>query len=213
MQAHVIDTQTFEAKYVRGFPTNEFYADDEKGWMWMTGSTAEDCDDLFIINTDDPSKVYFPCHYPFLNRMTGKNNQSTTEVEGSLVTFAGDRMWITGSSIHSLGQAENNDLEAYSADMDKLFKETKPLVVVPWADDITEMKMLFAGNFLWVLTTHGDKRGYLYQLDPQTGATLISLDVTGNQSHNGFNDVEDMATDGEYLWIREMGFLVQIKLP
>jgi hypothetical protein len=107
----------------------------------------------------------------------------------------------------------NHILEAYSADMDQLMQETKPLVIVPWTDDAAEMKMLFAGNFLWVLTTHGDKRGYLYQLDPQTGATLNTLNVIGDQSHNGINDVQDMVTDGENLWIRELGYLLRIKLP
>ncbi|MGA2491097.1 MAG: hypothetical protein ABSF99_13100 [Anaerolineales bacterium] len=184
VQGHVIDTQTFEAKAVStGLPGEPIYVDDGKGWMWITGSVAEDCSELSTIGM------------------------------GSQMTLAGDRMWFTGGSLASSGGKPTYDLEAYSADTDQLMKETKPLVIVPWTDDTAEMKMLFAGNFLWVLTTHGDKRGYLYQLDPQTGATLNTLDVIGNQRGNGFSDVKDMATDGVYLWITEMGYLLRIKLP
>jgi hypothetical protein len=141
--------------------------------------------------------------------MTGENSGLATEGAGSPVTFAGDRMWIVGQYMNH----PDHILEAYWADTDQLMKETKPLVIVPWTDNTVEMKLLFAGNFLWVLTTHGDRRGLLYQLDPQTGVTLNTLDVIGGQRGNGFSDVQDMATDGEYLWIREMGNLVQIKLP
>ncbi len=210
LQSHVIDTQTFEVTYVSsGFPTDEYYAYNGNGWMWMTGSYAEDCDQLIMINTDDPSKVYAPCHMPFLNRMTGANSGLSTESTGSLVTFAGDRMWLVGQYMN----APNHIFEAYSTDMNQLMKETKPLVIVPWTDVTTEMKMLYAGNYLWVLTTHGDHQGLLYQLDPQTGVTLNTLDVIGVQKGNGLAEVKDMATDGKYLWIREMDYLVQVPLP
>jgi len=79
--------------------------------------------------------------------------------------------------------------------------------------------MLFAGNSLWLLWTSGDKAGLLYQLNPQTGATLNSLDLVKAQiwPKDGIpinNDLPiDIATEGNNLWILTKFQLLVVKMP
>lgn len=76
--------------------------------------------------------------------------------------------------------------------------------------------MLFAGNFLWLLWTGGEKVGFLYQLDPQTGATINSLDVAVDKAPDEFvadTAPQDIATEGDNLWILMRFHLLRIKLP
>jgi Na+-transporting NADH:ubiquinone oxidoreductase subunit NqrB len=96
----------------------------------------------------------------------------------SPLVLAGDRVWIGGGWV---GNKPTYTLEAYPADTDQLMKEKAPLVSVPLVDSYRGVKILYAGNSLWLLWTRGDKPGFLYQLDPQTGATLNSLDLVEAQ--------------------------------
>ena len=104
-------------------------------------------------------------------------------------------------------------ITAYPADMDQLMRETKPLAKVTLMDESHQIKILYAGNYLWLLWMSGDKRGVLYQLDPQTGATINSLDLVGDQGRSKGDIPRDMATEGKNLWIVTIFQLLRIKLP
>ena len=86
-------------------------------------------------------------------------------------------------------------------------------------DTPQKVKMLFAGNSLWLLWTSGDKAGFLYQLNPQTGATLNSLDLVKAQVwlKDGIpinNDLPiDIAAEGNNLWILTKFQLLVVKMP
>jgi hypothetical protein len=73
--------------------------------------------------------------------------------------------------------------------------------------------MLFAGNYLWVVYTHGAKAGFLYQLDAQTGETIDSLDLVGEAGRSVSDVPQDMATEGDNLWVLTSRQLLRIKLP
>jgi hypothetical protein len=208
----IIDTHTFDAKYA-GFIGDPHFAYDGKGWMWMTGVGAEDCDGADFINTDDPSQDRHQCRYPFLNH--AKEGYSNVGDKSPLV-LAGDRMWITG--VWS-GAKPTYTLEAFPADVGQLMKETKPLVSVALMDDPEKVKMLYAGNYLWLLWTSGNKPGILYQLDPQTGAILNSLDLVKAQTWDKggvpiHNDLPiDIAAEGNNLWILTKFQLLNVQMP
>jgi hypothetical protein len=202
----IIDTQTFEAKYV-GFIGEPKFAYNGKGWMWMTGTGGEDCDGMDFINTDNPSQDQTQCRYPFLDHAEeGYSNVGDI----SPLVLAGDRMWVAGAWS---GTKPTYTLEAYSADLDQLMKEKGPLASVPLMDDPQKVKMLFAGNYLWLLWTNGDKKGLLYQLDPQTGATINTLDLVGDLGGAKGDNPQDLATEGNNLWILTTFNLLRIKLP
>jgi hypothetical protein len=210
MDHHIIDTQTFEAKF-HGMIGDQIFAYNGQGWMWMTGSAAGGCDGLDFIEIDDPTQDHEQCHYPFLLHDAQKGDSNVGD-ESPLV-LAGDRVWIAGSWA---GTPPTYTLDAFSADMGQLMQETKPLVSVPLMDDPRKVKMLFADNFLWLLWTRGEKTGFLYQLDPQTGATINSLDVAVDQAPGEFlADIRpvDIATEGDNLWILMQWHLLRIKLP
>jgi hypothetical protein len=206
---HVIDTQTFQAKHV-GMIGGPHFAYNGQGWMWMTGVGPEACDGLDFFETDNPSQDHYQCRYPFLNHASeGYSNVG----DNSPVVLAGDKVWIGGGWS---GTKPTYTLEAHWADMDQLMQETKPLVSVPLPDSYQEVKMLFAGNFLWLLWTGGEKVGFLYQLDPQTGATINSLDVAVDKAPDEFvadTAPQDIATEGDNLWILMRFHLLRIKLP
>jgi hypothetical protein len=206
LKNQVVDTQTFEAKYV-GFVGAPQFAYDGKGWMWMVGSGPPGCDGLDFINTDNPSQDLYQCRYPFLNHSEeGHSNVGS----GSPLVLAGDRVWIGG--VWS-GNKATYTLEAFTADVDQLMKETKPLVSIPLMDSPVKIKLLYAGNYLWLLWLRGEQAGFLYQLDPQTGATINSLDLVGDQGQVITNDPMDIATEGDNLWILTTGQLLRISLP
>jgi hypothetical protein len=104
-------------------------------------------------------------------------------------------------------------ITAYPADMDQLMKETKPLAKITLMDESHQIGMLYAGNYLWLLWMSGDKRGFLYQLDPQTGATINSLDLVGDQGRSKGDIPHDFATEGDNLWIVTTFQLLRLKLP
>ncbi len=205
LKDQILDTQTFEEKYV-GFIGAPYFAYDGKGWMWMTGVGPEDCDGLDFIKIDDPAKDNHQCRYPFLNH--AKEGYSNVGDSSPLV-LAGDRVWIAGAWS---GTKPSYTLEAFSAGLDQVVQETKPLASVSLPDNPQKMKMLFAGKSLWLLWTSGDKLGYLYQLDPQTGATINTLDLVGDQGKaKGFP--HDLATEGNNLWVLTTFQLLRIPLP
>jgi len=148
---HVIDTQTFEVKKGISMPGMTRFAYNGSGWMWITGDTGGSCDDLIFIKTDDPDEVVCQPHLPFMI----EPNDVYPDV--STMTLAGDRMWMVSSG-SSGGQ--NLTITAYPADMDQLMKETKPLVIVPLMDSSHSVRILFAGNSLWVLWTSGTSEAF-----------------------------------------------------
>ena len=119
-------------------------------------------------------------------------------------------MWIGGGWV---GNKPTYTLEAFTADVDQLMKETKPLVSIPLMDSPEKIKLLYAGNYLWLLWLRGEQAGFLFQLDPQTGATINSLDLGGDQGKVVTNDPTDIATEGDNLWVLTTGQLLHIKLP
>jgi hypothetical protein len=203
LDGHMIDTQTFEVKKDIPNPAMSHFAYNGNGWMWITGDTGGSCDDLIFIKTNDPDEVVCKSRLPFMI----EPNDVYPDV--STMTLAGDRMWMVSSG----GAGQNLTLAAYPADMDQLMKETKPLVIVPLMDSSHSVRILFAGNSLWVLWTSGDKRGFLYQLDPLTGATINSLDLVGDQGRKKGDIPHDFATEGDNLWIVTTFQLLRVKLP
>jgi len=51
-----------------------------------------------------------------------------------------------------------------------------------------------------------------YQLDPQTGATIESLDLIGDQGRAKGDIPKDIATEGDNLWIVTTFQLLRVKL-
>lgn len=203
VDSHVIDTQTFEVKEVPMLPYTRF-GYNGKGWMWITGDSGGSCDDLIFINTDDLSEVVCQPRLPFMI------DPNDADPDVSIMTLAGDRIWmVTGGE----GGGQPLTITAYPADMDQLMKTTKPLAKVTLMDKSHQIKMLYAGNYLWLLWMAGDKPGFLYQLDPQTGETINSLDLVGGQGRAKGDIPRDMATEGKNLWVVTMFQLLRIKLP
>jgi hypothetical protein len=91
--------------------------------------------------------------------------------------------------------------------------ETGPLASVPLLDSYQKIKMLYAGGYLWLVYTHGEKPGILCQLDPITGETISSLDLIGDQGRSKGDVPVDMATESDNLWILTIRQLIRIKLP
>jgi hypothetical protein len=202
VDGHVIDTQIFDVKKVSMLPMTRF-GYNGKGWMWITGDSGGSCDDLIFVNTDDLSEVICQPRLPFLV----EPNHVYPDV--SIMALAGDRMWmVTGGE----GGGQPLTITAYPADMDQLMKEMKPLAKVTLMDESHQIKMLYAGNYLWLLWMGGDKRGFLYQLDPQTGATINSLDLVGDQGRAKGDIPHDFATEGDNLWILTTFQLLRVKL-
>ena len=119
-------------------------------------------------------------------------------------------MWMAGSGG---GGNQNMTLNAYPADMDQLMKQTKQLVSVRLMANSSQFRLLYAGNFLCLLWYGGDQRGFLYQLNPQTGATLNSLDLIGDQGRKKGDIPKDFASESDNLWIVTTRQLLRIKLP
>ncbi len=114
----------------------------------------------------------------------------------------------------SLGDNPSSVLEAYPADIDQGMQAKGPLVSIPFIDNAASIKLFAAGGYLWVLDTLGDEKiGYLFQLDPQTGETLNSLDLVGDEGRAMGDVPMDIATEGDNLWILTGRQLLRIKLP
>jgi hypothetical protein len=177
--------------------------------MWMTGDLAGACDDLIFINTADPTQNICQKPLPFLNNSGDKVGD--VYIGSSIMALAGDRMWMAGSGGGEGGQ--NMTIVAYPADMDQLMKETKPPAPVRLMNKGRQFGLLYAGNTLWLLWKGSDERGFLYQLDPQTGATINSLDLVGDQGRAKGDIPKDFATEGDNLWVLTMKQLLRVKLP
>lgn len=209
LDGHVIDTQTFEVKKDIPNPAMSHFAYNGNGWMWITGDMAGSCDDLVFINTADPSKAVCQNPLPFMNNSGDK--VGSVSVGMSIMALAGDRMWMAGRGGGDGNQ--NMTIVAYPADMDQLMKETKPLATVRLMNNGSQFGLLYAGNYLWLLWKGSDERGFLYQLDPQTGATINSLDLVGDQGRAKGDIPHDFATEGDNLWIVTTFQLLRVKLP
>ncbi len=207
MSGHMVDTQTFNVAKVP-MPGMARFGYNGKDWMWITGDTGGSCDDLVFVNTDDPTNYVCQSKLPFISHTGEKIGDVYPDV--SIMTLAGDGMWMVGSGG---GGGKNLTINAYPADMDQLMQQTKPLVTVFLMDKSHQLGLLYAGNYLWVLWEGGDKRGYLYQLDAQTGATLNSLDLIGDQGRKKGDIPHGFATEGDNLWILTTFQLLRIKLP
>jgi len=203
---HVIDTHTFEVTADIYMPGMTQFAYNGMEWMWMTGETGHG-DGLVFVNTEDPTQGRYQTRWPFLIHQA--DGASGVGPSNPLV-LAGDRMWI-GRGIS--GDTPIYSLEAYSADLDQLMNETGPLASVPLLDSYQKINMLYAGNYLWVVYTHGDNPGILCQLDPQTGETLNSLDLIGDEGRSIGDVPVDLATEGDNLWVLTVRQLLRIKLP
>jgi len=179
-------------------------------WMWITGEMGGACDDTILINVNDPSMEWCPDEWPF---MVHTQDEMSAVNPGSPMVLAGDRMWIAGSwSAESLTDSPEYTLDAYPADMDQAMKETGPLASVPLLDSDASVMMLFAGDYLWLVYT-GDKAGWLYQLDPQTGVTINSLDLVGDEGRAISDVPQGIAAEGDNLWILTSRQLLRINLP
>ena len=150
---HVIDTRTFKVTADIYMPGMTQFAYNGRGWMWMTGDTGHG-DGLVFLNTDDPTQGRFQTRWPFLVHQA---DGSSGVGPGNPLALAGDRIWI-GRSIS--GETPTYSLEAYTADVEQLMNETGPLASVPLLDSHQKINMLYAGNYLWVVYTHGEKAGY-----------------------------------------------------
>jgi hypothetical protein len=171
------------------------FAYNGKDWMWMTGDTGHG-DGLVFVNTDDPSQYRHQTRWPFL---VHQGDGSSGVGPANPLSLAGDRIWI-GRGIS--GTNPTYSLEAYTADIDQLMIETGPLASV-----------LYAGGYLWLVYTLGEKPGILCQLDPITGETISSLDLIGDQGRSKGDVPVDMATESDNLWILTIRQLIRIKLP
>jgi hypothetical protein len=203
---HVINTRTFEVTADIYMPGMTQFAFNGMDWMWLTGDTGHG-DGLIFINTDNPTQGRYQTRWPFLvHRADGSSGVGP----GNPLVLAGDRIWI-GKGIS--GANPTYSLIAYSANMDQLMNETGPLASVPLQDSYQKIKMLYAGNYLWVVYTHGVKPGILCQLDPQTGETLNTLDLIGDEGRSMGDVPQDLATEGDNLWVLTVRQLLRIKLP
>jgi len=203
---HVIDTQTFEVTKI-SMPGSTLFAYNGRGWMWMTGDTGGG-DNLVFSRNDDPSQEQSQTRWPFFeSQETGERFEAG--ISDPLV-LAGDRMWIVGGTI---GNKPTHTLDAYSADLDQLIKEKGPLASVPLTADPQGSRLFMAGSYLWLLWTQEEKIGFLYQLDPQTGATINTLDLVGDQGRAKGDVPRDIATEGDNLWVLTTFELLRIELP
>lgn len=192
-----IDTRTFEVQY-DAVPWGDAYAYDGKGWMWITGNWyVSDCNPvLTVTNVDDPTQHYAA----WAGDLHG-------DVCAKPITLIGDRIWVAVSA-HLDNDTTAPGLWAYPADGSKMTKEThQPLVMIPSPDD---HPIALVGNQdgLWMLAG-GDKWGYLYRLDPQTGALLDSLELVAADQNNL---TANIALDDHDLWVSLAMELLRIHL-
>ena len=83
-----------------------------------------------------------------------------------------------------------------------------PLQTLPAVDD-HPLSLLYDGHALWLLAG-GKNQGALFQLDPQSGATVNRLDIPASVE----GDVPvDITFDGHNLWVLTVKQLVRISLP
>lgn len=205
IDGHIVDTKTFEVTQVPAIPTiMTLYTYDGKEWMWITGELGGACDDLILINVNDPTHTRCEEHWPFFSEEAdGMSNP---------MILAGDKIWMAGD--WGTPNGFPYALEAYPADVEQGMKTTGPLLSVPLPDSVSGLKLFYAGGYLWVLDTLGDNQmGWLFQLDPQTGETVNRLDLVGDEGRDAGDLPMDIATEGDNLWVLTGRQLLRIKLP
>lgn len=190
-ESHVIDTKTFEANHV-AHPDSPIYRYDGSGWMWIMGTFCEACGyNIWLFNTANlPEEKYGP-----------KAVENTTAM-----TTVGDRMWVATEKTN--GNITTPVLQVYAADGEKTSGDTQPLQTLSPVDD-NPLSLLYDGHALWLLAGRKNQ-GALFQLDPQSGATVNRLDIPPSEKGDG---PVDIAFDGHNLWVLTVKQLVRISLP
>jgi hypothetical protein len=171
--------------------------------MWITGELGGACDDLILINVNDPTTGWCEEEWTFFSEEAdGMSNP---------MVLTGDKIWMAGN----WGALDGSPsvLEAYPADVEQGMQTTGPLLSVPSPDDASAIKLFYAGDYLWVLDTLGDKMGWLFQFDPQTGEMVNSLDLVGDKARAVGDLPMDIAAEGNNLWVLTSRQLLRIKLP
>lgn len=205
MEGHVIDTRTFEVTPDAYNPGASFCAYNGKGWMWTTEWTGGE-DGLYFVNADDLTEMPGQYRWPFLIHEQG----SATAQGDSFLALAGERMWM-GRSQYEPGSV--GWLDAFPSDLDELMKLSGPPASVPLLESLGNVRLLYAGDYLWILYLGGGSGGWLYQLDPQTGKTLASLDLVGDEGRATGDFPMDIASAGDTLWVMTSQQLLRIKMP
>lgn len=207
IDGHIVNTKTFEVEQVSMPTIMSLYAYDGKEWMWITGELGGACDDLILINVNDPTTGWCEDEWPFFSE--------AADGMGNPMLLAGEKMWMAGSwGAPASADGSSYVLEAYPADMEQGMQTTGPLISAPSPDSESAIKLFYAGNYIWVLDTLGDnKMGWLFQIDPQTGKTVNSLDLVGDEGRALGDLPMDIATEGDNLWILTARQLLHIKLP
>jgi hypothetical protein len=191
-----IDTTTLEVQ-PEVVPWGDFFAYDGKGWMWMAGNNLSDCNPvLSVVNADNPSQHYAAWAIDLQGDSCARP-----------ITLIGDLMWIS-MSVPAGNSTYSTALWAYAADGSKMTKQThQPLVMVPSPDNLP-IALIGDQDGLWMLAG-GEKWGYLYQFDPQTGALLNSLDIAYGDKNTL---TANIALDDHDLWVSMAKELLRIHL-
>jgi hypothetical protein len=192
-----IDTQTFKVSY-DVVPWGDSYAYDGKGWMWIAGNNLSDCNPvLSVVNADNPSQHYAAWAIDLQGDSCARP-----------ITLIGDLMWIS-MSVPAGNSTYSYALWAYAADGSKMTKQThQPLIMVPSPDNLP-IALIGDQDGLWMLAG-GEKWGYLYQFDPQTGAVLNQIELVSADDHTTFTT--NIALDDRDLWVSLANELLRIHL-
>ncbi|HEX2995275.1 MAG TPA: hypothetical protein VHP14_10640, partial [Anaerolineales bacterium] len=204
IDGHIVDTRTFEVTKV-SMPTQmALYTYDGKEWMWITGELGGMCNDLILINVNDPTTSWCEQEWPFFSE--------EADGMGNPMVLAGDKIWMAGSWDTPNGFPYV--IEAYPANAENGTQTTGPLLSVPSPDDASGIRLFYAGGSLWLLDTLGENQmGWLFQLDNQTGEVVNSLDLVGDEARAISDLPMDIATEGDNLWVLTARQLLRIKLP
>ncbi len=209
VDGRVIETQTFSIVQDVPMPAYTRFGYNGSGWMWMTGDTGGGCDDLVFASVDDPTDQICEAELPFVPNSGPRGGEVVPSL--STMTLAADTMWMLAA------QPEGGDgaytIVAYPADMDQLRQSHAPLAIIPLMDaSSSDISMVYAAKSLWLAWETGDKRGWLYRLNPRTGATLDSLDLVEDGGRDKGEVALDIATEGDNLWILTLYRLIRIRL-
>ncbi len=209
VDGRVIDTRTFNITQDVPMPAYTRFGYDGSGWMWMTGDTGGSCDDLVFANVDDPSDQVCEADLRFVPDTGPRGGEVVPSL--STMTLAGDTMWMLAGQPSGGNGAYT--IVGYPADMEQLMKQVGPQAIVPLMDaSSSDIRMVYAGKSLWLAWESGDKRGWLYRLNPRTGATLDSLDLVEDPGREKGEVALDLATEGENLWVLTLYRLIRIRL-
>ncbi len=209
VDGRVIDTATWNITRNVQMPAYTRFAYNGNGWMWMTGDTGGSCDDLIFAKVDEPTTQVCEPDLAFVPNNSRTGGEVIPAV--STMALAGDTMWMLGAQPRGGNGAYT--IVAYPADMDQLMQSDKPLAIVPLMDaSSSDIHMAYGGKSLWLAWESGDKRGWLYRLNPHTGETLESLDLVGESGRAKGEVSLEVATEGDSLWVLTLYRLIRIKL-